>query len=185
MEERKISSGTSCVLVKDQSLFDGWNAPLYKWLKDEGFISWGRKGVYSAVDWVFINLSSKVYAPGMPGVAVTSVIGKHAITLDEFMTIYQIFKKYEGLETLRMSERDQKEWHEKQAVYAEENRLYWLDMTFERYCSEIKDILLKTYTGIPAEDVPGYLENEQQYLKDMFHRQCRPGDAAHYLFMMW
>ena len=107
MEERKISSGTSCVLVKDQSLFDGWNAPLYKWLKDEGFISWGRKGVYSAGDWVFINLSSKVYAPGMPGVAVTSVIGKHAITLDEFMTIYQIFKKYEGLETLRMSERDQ------------------------------------------------------------------------------
>lgn len=114
MEERRISSGNSCILVKDKSLLDGWNSPIYKWLKDEGFISWGRKGVYSGVDWVFINLTSKMFAPGMPGISVTSVIGNHAITMDEFMTIYHIFKKYEGLDRLRMSKEDQEEWHEKQ-----------------------------------------------------------------------
>lgn len=185
MEERRISSGNSCILVKDKSLLDGWNSPIYKWLKDEGFISWGLKGVYSGVDWVFINLSSKVFAPGMPGVSVTSVIGNHAITMDEFMTIYHIFKKYEGLERLRMSKADQKEWHEKQAVYAEQNRIYWLDMTFDMYCSEVKDILIKTYTGIPKEEVPKYLEEEMRTLKDMFHRQYRPDHAAYILFMCW
>lgn len=185
MEERRISSGNSCILVKDKSLLDGWNSPIYKWLKDEGFISWGRKGVYSGVDWVFINLTSKMFAPGMPGVSVTSVIGNHAITMDEFMTIYHIFKKYEGLERLRMSKEDQEEWHEKQAVYAEQNRIYWLDMTFDRYCAEVKDILIKTYTGIPKEEVPKYLDEEIRSLKDMFHRQYRPDRAAYILFMCW
>lgn len=113
MEERRIGSGTSCILVKDKSLSQGWYAPLYKWLKEEGFISWGRKGTYLGVDWIFINLTSKVYAPGMPGVGITPVICSHAVTLDEFMTIYNIFKKYEGLDALRMSQQEQNEWNER------------------------------------------------------------------------
>ena len=111
MEERKIGTGSSCILVKDASLSQGWNAPLYQWLKDEGFVSWGRKGTYPGVDWIFINPTSKVFAPGMPGVGITSVICGHAITLDEFMTIYNIFKKYEGLDTLRMNQDEQNEWN--------------------------------------------------------------------------
>ena len=34
----------------------------------------------------------------MPGIAIVYVIGEHAITLDEFKTIYAIYKKYEGKE---------------------------------------------------------------------------------------
>ena len=113
MEERKIGSGTSCILVKDESLKQEWRAPIYQWLKDEGFISWGRKGTYLGVDWIFINLTSKVYAPGMPGVGITPTICNHAITLEEFITIYNIFKKYEGLDPLRMSKQEQEEWEAK------------------------------------------------------------------------
>ena len=102
MEERKINSGVGCFLVKDESLRDGWDAPLYQWLKDEGFQTWGRKGTFLGVDWIFININSKVYAPGVPGIGVAPVIGEHAITLDEFMTVYQIFKKYQGLPLLKM-----------------------------------------------------------------------------------
>ena len=98
MEERKIGSGTSCFLVKDESLKQEWRAPIYQWLKNEGFVSWGRKGTYIGVDWIFINITSKVFAPGMPGVGITPTICNHAISLDEFMTIYNIFKKYEGLD---------------------------------------------------------------------------------------
>ena len=101
MEERKIGSGTACFLVKDKSLTQGWHAPIYQWLKNEGFATWGRKGTFYT-DWIYINLSSKIYAPGMPGVGITPVIANHAITLDEFMTVYNIYKKYDGLDPLRM-----------------------------------------------------------------------------------
>ena len=115
MEERKIGSGTSCFLVKDESLKLEWRAPLYEWLRNEGFVSWGRKGTFLGVDWIYINITSKVFAPGMPGVGITRVIANHAITLDEFMTIYNIYKKYDGLDPLRMTEEEQKEWNARYA----------------------------------------------------------------------
>ncbi len=108
MEERKIGSGTSCFLVKDESLKLEWHAPLYEWLRNEGFVSWGRKGTFLGVDWIYINITSKVFASGMPGVGITPVIGNHAITLEEFMTIYEFYKKYEGLGPLQMTEEEQK-----------------------------------------------------------------------------
>lgn len=110
MEEKRIGPGTSCFLVKDESLKLEWHAPLYEWLRNEGFVSWGRKGTFLDVDWIYINITSKVFAPGMPGVGITPVIANHAITLDEFMSIYNIYKKYDGLDPLRMTEEEQKEW---------------------------------------------------------------------------
>lgn len=110
MEEKRIGSGTSCFLVKDESLKLEWHAPLYEWLRNEGFVSWGRKGTFLDVDWIYINITSKVFAPGMPGVGITPVIANHAITLDEFVSIYNIYKKYDGLDPLRMTEEEQKEW---------------------------------------------------------------------------
>jgi hypothetical protein len=32
----------------------------------------------------------------MPGVCLAQPIGNHAITIDEFQTIYAIYKKYDG-----------------------------------------------------------------------------------------
>lgn len=103
MEERRISTGASCFLIKDESLKQGWHSPIYEWLKAEKFVSWGRKGTFYT-DWIYINILSKVYAPGLPGVGVTAVVCDHAITFEEFKTIYNIFKKYEGLSVLRMDE---------------------------------------------------------------------------------
>ena len=101
MEERRISTGASCFLIKDESLKRDWHSPIYDWLRSEGFITWGRKGSFS-MDWIYINILSKVYAPGVPGIGLTKVVGDHAITFEEFKTIYNIFKKYEGLSVLRM-----------------------------------------------------------------------------------
>ena len=55
----------------------------------------------------------KCLPPGMPGVGITPIICSHAVTLDEFMTIYNIFKQYEGLDTLRMNQKEQDEWNER------------------------------------------------------------------------
>ena len=72
MEERLISTGASCFLVVDKSLKHGWYSPIYDWLKGEGYIGWGRKGTFNT-DWIYINIYSKVYAPGVPGVGITKV----------------------------------------------------------------------------------------------------------------
>ncbi len=185
MKKREISTQANCFVVRDESLLKGWDSPIYEWLKSEGFVSWGQKGVFDRVDWVYININSKVFAPGMPGINITSTIGNHAITLDEFKTIYQIYKKYDGLDFMRMSLKEQEEWNEKQKRDKEENRKYWEAMTFDIYCNKVKKILLSQYKGIPADEVPEYVESEYNYIKDCYERQSRPESTAYYLDLMW
>lgn len=91
-----ISAGSSCFLVKDAS-FCSENAPFLAWLEMEGF----RRAKLSVgsdhgITWFFINLNSKLYCRGKCGVRIAQVVADHAITTDEFITIYQIYKKYEG-----------------------------------------------------------------------------------------
>ncbi len=91
-----ISAGTACFLVRDKRLADSQNY-FYTWLKNNGFKKWSKgHGWYDKVDWVYINLNSKIYNPGMPGIGITSIICNHAITLKEFIQIFFIYKKYEG-----------------------------------------------------------------------------------------
>ena len=102
MEEKSISAGSACLLVKDASLLLGWNSEVYSWLHENGFSSWGQKGIFDGVDWVYINLNSKLYAPGLPGIPVVSTVMNHAITFTQFKTIYQILNSYSGLKPLDM-----------------------------------------------------------------------------------
>ena len=41
----------------------------------------------------YINLNNKRYAFGLPGISITRPVGEHAITKEEFMLIYDIYKK--------------------------------------------------------------------------------------------
>lgn len=84
-------------LVCDKMLMDH-NSAIFEWLRNEGFTYGWSKGNYGVCDWAFINITSKQYACGMPGVQITVPTGNHAITLNEFMTIYNIYKKYESKE---------------------------------------------------------------------------------------
>lgn len=95
-KERKISSGTGAFLVCDFSLEDMY-CFFYSWLRVAGFKSWGHEGHWG-MPWVYVNLNSKIYAPGMPGIPITESICDHAITIEEFFTIYKIYEKYEGKE---------------------------------------------------------------------------------------
>lgn len=97
-EVKDISLSGACFLVKDQDLLRGHESEIANWLEKEGFES--CKGWWTGVDWVYININSKTYMGGMPGISVTTPIGMHAITFDEFNKIYQIFKQYEGKSVL-------------------------------------------------------------------------------------
>lgn len=97
MEEKKLRIGEGRLevfLVCDNSLGD-CHAPFLEWLRSEGFTFSGYHGNYGCC-WIHVNITRKEYAYGMPGVELAKPLGNHAITIEEFNTIYTIFKKYEG-----------------------------------------------------------------------------------------
>jgi|GEM_PF-1941076 len=89
-------------VVRDPSLKD-IDAPFFKWLEENGFKKGFKKGHFGC-DWVFVSITHKLYAYGMPGVAIVKETGGHAITLEEFFEVWKIFAKYEGLDMLAMDE---------------------------------------------------------------------------------
>lgn len=97
MSDKQGPISGSTFLVCDRSL-ESWGADFYKWLKSEGFELWeSSKGLFRGVIWVYININSRLFAPGIPGIPITlPIVGDHAITIDEFKAIYAILKKYEG-----------------------------------------------------------------------------------------
>ncbi len=95
-----ISFGSAAVLVYDESLKEGYESNFYKWLRENGFKSWGKHGFFDGCPWIFVNLNNKIYAFGMPGIQITQEFGNHAVTIDEYMEIYNIFEKYQGKKTL-------------------------------------------------------------------------------------
>ena len=100
-DNTSIGFGSAAFLVKDKSIAGNPYAEIYKWLEREGFSRWKySKGHYDGVDWIYINVNSKVYANGMPGIAVTKAIGNRMISLEDFMIIYNILQKYKERTTL-------------------------------------------------------------------------------------
>ena len=104
MEERELKTDSACFLIKDERLKKNWKeTSIFDFIESEGFICWEKsKKNIEGIDWLFINIRSKVYAKGVPGIGLAPVVAEHAITFEEFLTIYNIYKKYEGLPTLKM-----------------------------------------------------------------------------------
>jgi len=174
-KERTIGAGHSCILVKDKSLLSGWGSPVYKWLYDHGFISWGVKGIYPGVDWVFVNIYSKVFAPGLRGYAVTSVVCDHAVTFEEFETIYNIYKKYEKLDTLNMSKEEQDAHEKKWTKIRDEQKKYVTELTYEKFFDEVKEKLapeLKPWCKT-EEEVINYMKKEEKVIKEAYEKNKR------------
>lgn len=104
MIEKELKTGSACFLIKDKRLKGNWhNTPIFNFIQEEGFVCWEKsKKNIEGIDWLFINPYSKVYAKGVPGIGLAPVVCEHAITFEEFVFIYNIYKKYEGLHTLQM-----------------------------------------------------------------------------------
>lgn len=103
---RKVSqmsrNHNSVFLVRSSELKD-LNAPFFSWLIKNGFKVYSQgHGHYNSADWVYIDIEQKQYCYGKPGVNVMGYCGNHAITITEFLKIYDIFKSYEGLNPLEM-----------------------------------------------------------------------------------
>lgn len=174
-EEKTIGAGGSCFLIKDESLLKGWGSPVYRWLYDNGFVSWGTKGVYKGVDWVFVNPYSKVFAPGLRGYRVTSVVCEHAVTLEEFEVIYNIFKKYEGLDVLMMTNEEQEEHDKKWNAIEENQRKYVSELTYEKFFDEVKEKLAEylKHRRLTEEELIAYMKKQEEVIIEAYEENKR------------
>ena len=111
MKDDEIGAGGAAIIVCDDTLINFDDSSFKQYLDSEGFEKW-KKGHSFNTSWIYVNINSKFYAKGMPGIGVTSHLGEHAITIDEFKTIYNIFKQYKGLSLICMTKKEQQE-HEK------------------------------------------------------------------------
>lgn len=92
----QAEDGSGYFLVYDENFNDYTlgRTPFFEWLISEGF---KFHEVYQCSGTgVWVNLNYKIIACGKPGIRCFEEIGHHAITIDEFKTIYAIYKKYEG-----------------------------------------------------------------------------------------
>lgn len=94
------NDGTGAIL---KSFAEWGNKTFISYLQDEGFEKWSKSKYYPSVDWLYVNLNSKRYAFGIPGIPVTKPFGNHAVTIDEFKVIYEIYRKYEDKLVLKNS----------------------------------------------------------------------------------
>ena len=87
-------------LVYDEKLKNFETCEFYVWLKGKGFSidTNNPKGGYPywSCPWVYIDLKQKTFSFGMPGVELFEPIGGHAITVEEFNLLFEIFEKYRG-----------------------------------------------------------------------------------------
>ena len=91
---KKIGEGKKRAFLICDNSFKNHDSPFVNFLKDEGYTYGSSKSNFGC-PWLHVDITTKQYAYGMPGVEIVGAIGDHAITIDEFMVIYEIFKKYE------------------------------------------------------------------------------------------
>ncbi|MBR6021830.1 MAG: hypothetical protein IK066_05360 [Kiritimatiellae bacterium] len=95
LKRKIISRGRSESFLVWDPEFRKHDAPFFDWLRKEGFEYAWYHGHWGC-EWIYVNITKKEFAYGMPGVAITTVTGNHAITKEEFLQIYGIFKRYDG-----------------------------------------------------------------------------------------
>ena len=95
-----IGAGTACFMVMDDSL-KTWEGEFWEYLRNEGFQSWEKHGNWGC-SWGYVNVNSKVFAPGMPGIPITKCVvskyPRHALSINEFKDMWEILKRHEEKE---------------------------------------------------------------------------------------
>ena len=91
-----LNKGTSCFLVRFNN--DNENDKLLKYLKENDYKWVNISSSIPRGPWYFINLNTKMCTVGRVGIGqVSEVVGNHAISVADFITIYQIYVKYKNM----------------------------------------------------------------------------------------
>ena len=111
----------------------------------------------------------------MRGYKVTSVVCDHAVTLEEFEVIYNIFKKYEGLDVLMMNKEEQEEHDKKWNAIREEERQYVRELTYEKFFNEVKEELAKYLEDrcLTEEELIAYMKKHEEVIIEAYEENKR------------
>jgi hypothetical protein len=113
-----VAKEPSCFLVYDKNFIKNrFQGSFFAWLENEGFEYVLFADYAPCGNWVFINIITKTYAIGKQGICLTAPVGSHAITVDEFKIIYNIYKKYAGLDPLIFSQKEEEAFREQMKEY--------------------------------------------------------------------
>ncbi|MBO4927463.1 MAG: hypothetical protein J5379_04345 [Clostridiales bacterium] len=179
-------------LVKDESLHDG-DAPFFTWLKEHGFEhGMADKGRYEICDWVYVNITHKTYAYGMPGCQVVTTLGNHAITIDDFYTIYGIFEKYDGLGALVFTKEEQEKLDKEAEEFKAKFDEYIRNLTYEEYRGEVEAVFFEMVGH--DESTEAFVKENEEMIQDRFigytdpsgaYGWCNPASTARCLELMY
>ena len=95
----ELSNNGSCILIYDEIETLDY---VYKFFRENGF--WATehsRGIFFPCVYLYVNPFKKVYAFGMPRISFARSFYEHAITVNEFIIIYNIYEKYRGASTFR------------------------------------------------------------------------------------
>lgn len=83
--------GDEAFLIQDDRLKSP-AFPLVKQLREDGFREWSLGNSPRVKSFLYVNLNTKTYSYGRSGVPVTGLIGGRAISADDFLRIYKIYR---------------------------------------------------------------------------------------------
>lgn len=97
-----LKKGTSCFLVRFTN--DNENEKLLKYLKENNYNWVNISSSIPRGPWYFINLNTKMCIVGRIGIGqVSEVVGNHAISVDDYILIAELFKKYDDLRFIEIN----------------------------------------------------------------------------------
>lgn len=71
---------------------------LKEFFAKNGYVQLWEVYAHYGCPWYYINIMTKVYAHGIACVRVTDAVGEHAVTVNEFFIINDIYSKYRDKE---------------------------------------------------------------------------------------
>ncbi|MBO4472442.1 MAG: bifunctional (p)ppGpp synthetase/guanosine-3',5'-bis(diphosphate) 3'-pyrophosphohydrolase [Clostridia bacterium] len=83
--------GKEAFLIQDDRLKSP-SFPLVKMLREDGFREWSLGTSPRVKSFLYVNLNTKTYSYGRNGLPVTGIIGGKAISADEFLQLYKIYR---------------------------------------------------------------------------------------------
>lgn len=170
----------NAILVKDDSVKIIQDSAIYSFLVDQGFSQW-KMSCHPQCNWIYISLSDRTYLPGSLGIAHTNVLGDHAITITEFMTIYRIYEKYNGLSPLDMSQEETMQRDERSKELDDKRRRFFEDISFEDYLKLCRDMIRKTVDDESEEYIEAIMTEKMSLFSRAYENHTYPEVFAYSL----
>ena len=98
-----LKKGNSCFLVRLNDDYSNADE-LIKYLYKNGYKAISYQSSLPRGPWIYVNVETNVFRYGTVGIAIVpNVVGNHAVSVADFISINEIFKSYSNIPFLKLS----------------------------------------------------------------------------------